>query len=229
MKQTLVRLIRVTGGMVLCTLVLRVPVDAPAAEPLARWEPEIRAFEAADRENPPPKTAILFIGSSSIRLWKTLATDFKEHPVINRGFGGSHMEDSVALADRIVLPYQPRQIFVYAGDNDLAAGKTPERVLGDFQAFVEKVHGRLEETRIAYISIKPSPSRWHLADKIRTANRLVREFTATDRRLDYVDVFTPMLGTDGSPREELFVGDKLHLNEHGYRLWAKTVRPHLAP
>ena len=195
----------------------------------AKWEPEIQAFEASDRTNPPPQGAILFVGSSSIRMWKTLAEDFKGIPVINRGFGGSQMEDSVYFAARIVLLYRPKQIFVYAGDNDLANGKTPEQILTDFKALVSRVEQRLPETRIAYIAIKPSPSRWKLAGKMREANRLIAAFTRTDRRLVFVDVFTPMLDDKGEPREDLFVGDKLHLNKKGYDLWTSLIRPMLAP
>jgi len=192
-----------------------------------KWEADIAAFEAADKTNPPPKDAILFVGSSSIRLWKTLARDFSEFPVINRGFGGSEMADSVTFAERIVLPYRPRQIMVYAGDNDIAAGKSGEKVAADFKAFVKKVHKALPETRIAYIAIKPSPSRWRLVDKINTANGLIAKFTKTDKRLTFIDVFTPMLGADGRPRPELFQPDQLHLNAQGYELWTQTVRPFL--
>lgn len=198
-----------------------------ASEDYAKWEAEIQAFEAEDEANPPPAHAILFIGSSSIRLWKTLTSDFDGIPVINRGFGGSQMSDSLAFADRIVLPYRPKQIVVYAGENDLAAGKGPEQVLKDFQVFVMKVWAALPETRIAYISMKPSPSRWRLADQIRTGNRLIAEFTRSNSSLQFIDVFNPMLGSDGKPREELFVKDQLHLNRTGYELWAAAVRPHL--
>jgi lysophospholipase L1-like esterase len=201
--------------------------DCNAADPHARWEKEIAAFEAADLASPPPTNAVLFVGSSSIRLWESLADDFQV-PVIRRGFGGSEMADSVHFADRIVLPYRPKQIVVYAGENDVAAGKAPERVVEDFEAFVRKVHRVLPETRVAYISMKPSPARWHLADKMRSANRQIAEFTRSDERLAFIDVFSPMLGPDGKPREELFVSDKLHLNRAGYALWTERVRPHLA-
>jgi lysophospholipase L1-like esterase len=200
-----------------------------AKAPSAKWENEIRAFEAADRTNPPPAQAILFIGSSSIRIWKSLAADFKGLSVINRGFGGSQMEDSVYFADRIVLPYRPRHIVVYAGDNDLALGKSPEQVLAAFQAFVRKVHGSLPATRIDFISVKPSPSRWMLESKIRETNRLVAEDTRTDPRLGFIDVFTPMLASDGKPRSELFQRDELHMNRSGYVLWTSLIRPYLDP
>jgi lysophospholipase L1-like esterase len=195
----------------------------------AQWERDIQAFEMADKTNPPPAGAILFVGSSSILMWKSLAHDFAGLPVINRGFGGSQMADSLFYADRIVLPCRPRQVVVYAGDNDLAAGKTPEQILNDFEAFVAKVHRALPETRVAYIAVKPSPSRWKLVERMRETNRLIAQFARANPGLDFIDVFTPMLGSDGQPRPELFAADKLHLNEKGYQLWTATVRPFLTP
>lgn len=188
-------------------------------------EPEIKVFEAADLKKPPAKGTVLFIGSSSIRLWESLAQDFPNTTVINRGFGGSHIEDSIDFADRIVFRYEPRLIILYAGDNDIESGESPALVLEDFKKFVAVIHQRLPRTRIAFISIKPSPARWHLAENVRETNRLIKNFTETDRRLLYIDVFTPMLGNDGKPRAELFVEDRLHMNEAGYKLWRSVVAP----
>ena len=192
-----------------------------------QFEPEIKAFEDADITNPPAEGGVLFIGSSSIRLWKSLAEDFPRARVINRGFGGSHVEDSVDFADRVLFRAKPRLIVFYAGDNDIESGKSPAVALEDFQNFVAVVHQKLPRTRIAFISIKPSPARWHLAEKVREANRLIKNFIEHDRRLDYIDVFTPMLGGDGRPRAELFVEDRLHMNEAGYSLWRSVVAPFL--
>lgn len=193
--------------------------------PEARWEKDIRAFEAADRTNPPPQDAILFLGSSSIRLWANLAHAFPGHKVINRGFGGSELSDSVAFANRIVIPYQPRLILLYAGDNDIAAGKFPERILSDFKAFAGRIHAALSNTRIAYIAIKPCPAREKYLDQVKTANRLIHEYAASDNRLPFVDVFTPMLTKDGRPRADLCIKDGLHPNAQGYDLWASIIRP----
>jgi len=202
-------------------------LEASAADSHSRWENDIQAFEASDRTNAPPSNAILFVGSSSIRLWKTLAEDFPEWPVINRGFGGSQVADSVAFVDRIVTPYRPRQIVLYAGDNDLAAERTPEQIEADFKTFVRRVHKRLPRCWITFIAIKPSPARQALIEKARAANERVREATRAHPRLSFVDIFTPMLGTDGQPRPELFMADKLHLNAEGYRLWTQLTRPYL--
>ncbi len=186
---------------------------------------DIAAFEAADRLNPPPAGGVLFVGSSSIRLWPSLADDFPGVHIVQRGFGGSEISDVVHYAPRIVLPYRPRLIVFYAGDNDLNAGESPESVLRDYQSFVGLVWRSLPDTRIAFVSIKPSGSRWALVDKMRRANELIRAYSARDPRLSYVDVFTPMLGADGKPREELFVADRLHLSQQGYELWRQVLRP----
>jgi lysophospholipase L1-like esterase len=197
--------------------------DAAKAPP---FDAEIRAFEAADAKSPPAPGGVLFVGSSSIRLWKTLAEDFPGVPVINRGFGGSQIPHSTRYADRIVLPYKPKTIVFYAGDNDIAAGRKPEQVLADFKAFAAKVHDSLPDTPIYFISIKPSLKRWKLVDQIREANRLVKELAdSSGGKIGYVDVFTPMLGSDGKPRPELLGPDGLHMTRQGYELWRDTISP----
>lgn len=206
----------------------------PAAEPphsgpsgTGAWEPEIQQFEQADRDQAPEPGSVVFVGSSSIRLWESLADDFPGTPVLNRGFGGSELQDVSRYASRIVLPYRPRLVIVYAGENDLAAGKPAEAVLTAYRALVRQIQQELPETRIAFISIKPSPSRWHLESQMRHANALVREYSSRDPRLTYIDVFPAMLDPEGRPREELFVDDRLHMNEAGYAIWRAAILPHL--
>jgi lysophospholipase L1-like esterase len=205
------------------------PAAAKAAEksPSEKYEKEILAFEAADKVSPPPQGAVLFIGASSTRRWKTLAEDFPEVKVINRGFGGSQMADSVYYADRIVIPYKPKLIVVQAGGNDINAGKTSEQVLADFQAFVTKVRAELPHVRIAFTSLSPSPKRWEQAEKQKEANRLVKEYVRSGENLDYIELWDQFLGPDGKPREDLFVEDRLHNNAQGYVIRAEVVRPHL--
>lgn len=192
-----------------------------------QWEAQIQAFEAADEADPPPKGGVLFIGSSSIGMWTTLATDFPSVPVINRGFGGSELTDVLHFADRIVLPYEPDMIFLYEGDNDVANGVSAAEVAAAFDRFVQVVRRRLPETRIAFIAIKPSPSRVQMMSEMKKANELIREQAASDELVEYVDVFTPMLDADGQPRPELFLEDALHMNEDGYALWKEIVAPYL--
>ena len=190
-----------------------------------KWEKEISAFEASDKTNPPPKGAILFVGSSSIRFWKTLAQDFPDKQVINRGFGGSEIADSIWFADRIIIPYQPRQIVFYAGNNDIALGKTPERVIADFKRFLKLMHTQLPNTRISYISIHPNMSRWKLKEQVQTVNHAIAAIK--DKKLAFIDVWPAMIGADGKPRPELYMPDNLHLNANGYALWTSIVKPYL--
>jgi lysophospholipase L1-like esterase len=194
---------------------------------IQEWETEIAAFETSDKTNPPPKDAILFVGSSSIRLWQSLAHDFPEHTVINRGFGGSHLADCASLVNRVVTPYRPKMVLLYAGDNDIAEGKTPEEVFADFKTFVERLYAALPKTRIAYISIKPSITRRQLLDNVKATNRLIEDYARKKKNLVFIDVFTPMLNSDNEPRKELFTSDGLHLNGAGYELWASIIRPYL--
>ncbi|MBN8923852.1 MAG: hypothetical protein BGP10_08270 [Rhodanobacter sp. 68-29] len=193
--------------------------------PHAYWNPAIAAFEAADRANPPPQGAVLFIGSSSIEHWKSVATDFPEAKVINRGFGGSEIGDSTYFADRIVAPYHPRAIVMYAGDNDIYAGHTPQRVRDDFAAFVRKVRSFDPGVPVAFVAIKPSVARRALLPQISQANALVREYAATQQGVSYIDVYTPMLGKDGQPQQQWFGPDGLHMDHSGYALWIGLLKP----
>jgi lysophospholipase L1-like esterase len=209
-------------------LLLPIPEPAvPAWVPTDRWEPEIQTFEEADRQHSPKPGSILFVGSSSIRLWSSLARDFPSVDVINRGFGGSEIADSTAFAGRIIVPYRPRMIVLYAGDNDIANGRSPQQVLDDFRAFVTRIRQDLPNAGIAFISIKPSLAREHLLDKMREANDRIRSYAAQLQGVIYIDVFTPMMTKDGKVRGDLFVEDGLHLNRAGYEIWRSVVAPYL--
>lgn len=197
-----------------------------AANP-ARWEADIAAFEAQDRQSPPPNGGIVFTGSSSIRLWTTLADDFRGLPVINRGFGGSHLPDVIAFVDRIVTKHRPRLVVIYCGGNDINAGRSAAEVVADIRTLVRAVHARLPDTRIAYISVAPNPARWSQIDTVRAVNRSVADWMATDPRLTFIDVYRHMLGPDGLPQPDIFVDDRLHMNEKGYAIWREIVGPFL--
>jgi lysophospholipase L1-like esterase len=194
-----------------------------ATNQFAKWEAEIQKFESADRAQMPPTNAVLFVGSSSIRMWTNLPQAFPNVKTIRRGFGGSQMADATHFADRIVIPYKPRQVFVYEGDNDLAAGKSPEQVVNDFKEFVAKVHKALPKTKISYISVKPSPSREKLRDKALAVNGAIKKLAHWNSRIEYIDVWNPMLGEDGKPRPDIFVADKLHMNAKGYEIWREVI------
>jgi lysophospholipase L1-like esterase len=222
------RLATLTMPFVVLLLCSGPALSTQEKQPQSRWEKAIEAFEQKDRQRPPPKNAIVFVGSSSIRFWD-LKKFFPDLEAINRGFGGSELADSAFYASRIVVKYQPRIVVLYAGDNDIGAGKTPERVFADFKDFVKAVHTPLPRTKIVYLGIKPSVLRWKLVDRMRQANSLIEEYCKHVDGLVYLDVATPLLGPDGKPRAELFQRDGLHLNDKGYVLWTSLLRPLIAP
>jgi lysophospholipase L1-like esterase len=196
----------------------------------ARWKESFDSFAEADRANAPRPGGVLFVGSSSIRLWDSLEQDFQALPIVTkRGFGGSRLSDCSDHVSKLVLPYKPRLVIVYAGDNDLAEGATPADVLASFKRFVEAVHRDLPDTRIAYLSIKPSPLRAQLIGQARAANELIASYSATVPHLDYIDIYSKMVDADGRPRPELFKPDMLHLNRAGYALWRQEISAHLGP
>jgi lysophospholipase L1-like esterase len=206
-----------------------VPASAPPkADPDAtRFTAEIAAFEAWDRKNSSPKDAILFVGSSSIRMWQT-AESFPNLPVINRGFGGAQTSDVNHYADRIVVKYDPKTVVFYSGDNDMAAGKSPEQVMEDIAEFFESIHEELPEAQVIYLPVKPSLARWKLWPEMQETNALVKQYVDGRDYITYVDTATPMLGSDGQPRQDIFLNDGLHMNERGYQLWVDALRGQLA-
>lgn len=202
----------------------------PAPSPDEHWAAAFQDFDRADQAHPTLPGGVVFVGSSSIRLWSDMARQFTGWPmVINRGFGGSELADCARHVQRLVSLYQPRLVLVYAGDNDLAAGRLPQQVLESFQAFVAGVRERQPDLPVVFISIKPSPSRAKLMQSVREANRLIKADTVSGKNLYFVDVFTPMLGPDGEPRAELFKPDALHLNPAGYALWQSVIVKSLPP
>jgi hypothetical protein len=210
---------------------LRAGLDwyARASQDPAFFEDEIAAFEAADRQHAPPDRPIVFVGSSSIRFWSTLAEDMAPLPVLNRGFGGSQLSHVIHFADRTAIHYRPRAIVLYAGDNDLdeRTGKTADDVVADFQTFKDLVHSYVPDTRVYYLSIKPSRMRWARWPEQAKANAAIAALAAADPGLGFIDVATPMLATGEPPARELFRFDGLHLSPRGYALWTSVVRPRL--
>ncbi|WP_345777983.1 SGNH/GDSL hydrolase family protein [Lysobacter capsici] len=192
------------------------------------WEPTVQAWEAEDARVRRMPGAVVFVGSSSIRYWTTLAEDFPGVVSINRGYGSSRVYDSVYYADRIVNAYQPRAVVFYAGENDLNEGRSPQQVRDDFAAFVQRVQAGTPKARIGFVSIKPSPSRRAILPQVVQANALIGDYIKTVQGVDYLDVFTPMLDASGEPREALFLADRLHMNRTGYAIWIKVVGPWLA-
>ncbi len=217
-------------GLVLAALAGVCPSRNAEAEQHDRWADDMIRFAQQDREYPTRSGAVVFVGSSSIRLWnlEKSFSDLDPAP-LNRGFGGSELEDSVRHVDLLINKHEPRLVVVYAGDNDVAGGKDAARVVGDFKQLVQLIQSNLPRTNIAYIAIKPSIARWNLSDTMHEANRQIAELCAENERLTFVDVWEPMLGEDGKPRKELFQDDGLHLNEDGYELWASLLAPVIDP
>jgi lysophospholipase L1-like esterase len=187
---------------------------------------EMAAFAEQDRVAPPPDNVVVFVGSSSIRLWSTLARDMDPIPVLNRGFGGSQLEHVIHFADATIVKYLPRAVVLYAGDNDLdpAVGKSASDVAREFSTLVATVHAYAPGAHIYFLSIKPSKARWASWPEMSRANALIEARCQGDPLLTYVDVATPLL-RDGRPRDDVFRFDGLHLNEAGYAEWTRVLRP----
>ena len=191
------------------------------------WK-EISSFKAADSIHQPAKNGIVFVGSSSFRMWKNIQQDFPDHKIINRGFGGSSLPHVIAYADEIVIPYQPKQVVVYCGENDFMTDTvTSEIVVDRFKTLFQLLREELPKAEIVFVSMKPSPSRQRLMPEINKANQSIRRFLEKQRRGTYVNIWDPMLDADGNPRAELFLKDMLHMNEKGYAIWQEAIEPHL--
>lgn len=206
------------------------PAPPPAPAPTAtetlspdRFAQEIARFAELDSATPPPSCAYLFVGSSSIRFWKSLSEDMAPYPVINRGFGGAHVSDVDYFFEKVVTPYKAKAIFFYAGDNDLWAGKTADRVLADFKTFMTLKTAKLGQTPVYFIAIKPSKQRLSQLALQDQVNQAIRAMGATRKDLRFVDVAPPMLEA-GVPKD-IFVADGLHMTPEGYAIWTSVVRP----
>ena len=192
------------------------------------FERELKKFKTADSIQAPPKNAIVFVGSSSFRMWKDVQEDFPGHTIINRGFGGSSLPHVIDYADEIIIPYQPQQVVVYCGENDFTKDTVTSEIVKDrFVTLFTNLRKALPKVDIVFIAMKPSPSRQHLMPKIAAANNAIRDFLKSKRRTTFVNIWDPMLDENGAPREELFLKDMLHMNEQGYAIWQKAIAPHL--
>jgi lysophospholipase L1-like esterase len=187
----------------------------------------IQQFKHQDSTQMPPKHAILFIGSSSIRFWTDLQKDFPGHTVINRGFGGSTLPDVIRYAEDIIFPYHPKQIVIYCGDNDAASSDkiSADSILNRFKHLFKLIRSKLPGTEVTYISIKPSPSREKFFPVMQKANWEIRLFLKNQQRADFVDIWHLMLNDYGQPRKGLFRSDMLHMNKKGYAIWTKAIKP----
>ncbi|CAN5632843.1 SGNH/GDSL hydrolase family protein [soil metagenome] len=191
------------------------------------WEADMKRFSEIDRTQTPPDGAVLFVGSSSIRLWQTLRQDFPNLKVINRGFGGSQFEDVNHYFAQIVTPYKPKKIVLYVGENDIDAKQTAENVLEDFKTFVALRDKNLPNTPIVFITLKPSVLRWQMWAEMNKANNLIKEEIKKHKRVQFADLAAKMLSADGKPLPDIYVEDNLHLNAKGYKIWRENLLPFL--
>jgi lysophospholipase L1-like esterase len=198
-------------------------VAAPNAPPANPFESEVNALEARLSQLPISSSPVVFYGSSSIRLWKSLQQDFSGYAVLNCGFGGSRLTDCVRYANRIVLPRKPSAIVIYAGDNDLAIGTPPERVFQSFKQLFAIFRTYSPSIPIAFVSVKPSPARLMFLENILRFNRLVEDFLKAQSQTEYIDVCSDMLGQDRKPIQALFVSDQIHLSPAGYQILRKEI------
>ena len=190
-----------------------------------RFKDEINTYIESDKSNPPPESCYLFIGSSSMRMWKSLQEDFPGHPVINRGFGGSHFSDAIYYFNDLILAYNPKKIIIYEGDNDIASDKSPNKIMKDMKTLLGLIRDNLDHPDIAIISAKPSPRRWNLKHKYENLNAKFEKFASKSQDLTYIDVYTHMLNDKGQPEPELFLEDSLHMTTKGYMIWEEQIRP----
>jgi lysophospholipase L1-like esterase len=190
---------------------------------------EIQQFKKQDSIHFPPKHAILFLGSSSFRKWQDVQKYFPGYTIINRGFGGSTIPDAIHYLNEIVFPYEPKQVLIYEGDNDLASSDkiTDDSVLNRFEKLFSLIRKHLPNTSIAFVSIKPSPSREKLMPEMQEANSMIKDFLSHQKNAAFIDVYHAMLNKDGTPDKSLFIGDELHMNDKGYHIWQRIIKPYL--
>ena len=215
-------------GLFFCLLLLQTLSFTGSAQQSFPFSNEIEDFKKQDSVNPPPQKAILFVGSSSFRMWTNLQNDFPGYTIINRGFGGSSLPDVIRYAPDIIIPYNPKQVVIYCGENDFTAeGVNAEIVYDRFTTLFEIIREKLPKAHILFVSLKPSPSRLKYLPEMVRANTMVKNYLKKYRRTDYVDVYSKMLLADGTPMPDIFKADNLHMTEGGYAIWKKAIKPYL--
>lgn len=197
------------------------------AQAFAAWEKEMAAFKKQDEENPPQQGLTLFVGSSTFTIWKNMQEDMPDIPLINRGFGGSQVNDLIEQYDTVIAPYHPRHIVIYEGDNDLATGKAPELVLSHYKQLVTMIRSQYPEVPITIVSVKPLESRRNKMEEMLELNQMINVWASLTENLYYLNTFDITVNGEGNPITEYFLEDKLHLNQNGYKAWARKIVEHL--
>ena len=186
-----------------------------------RFEEDIEKFfeiEISDNED-----LVVFTGSSSIRFWEDLEQDCHSAKVINTGFGGSHMSDLLFHIEETVLRFEPVKVYIYEGDNDIFANKTPKNILKTTKMVVEKIKAHNSKIEIFLISAKPSPSRWEFKNEYEDLNILFKKYSETKEGVFYIDIWKAMLDEKGNPKSNIFISDSLHMNRKGYLIWSEVI------
>jgi len=208
--------------------ILFIDLNSVAQQQKPAFYDDVQAFKKQDSINAPKKNAIVFIGSSSFTMWKNVQEMFPEYPIINRGFGGSTLPDVQRYLDKILFPYQPKQVVIYVGENDVASDTVDSRMVTErFKSLFQTIRQSLPGVPIVYISMKPSPSREKYLPIIKQANQMINNFLYQQKNTGYVDVYSRMLDASGKPKGDLFLDDKLHMNEKGYAIWQEALKPYL--
>lgn len=192
---------------------------------------EVQNFKKQDSVQAPPQHAILFVGSSSFTKWTDVQNYFPGYPIINRGFGGSSLTDVIRYENDVIFKYDPKQIVIYCGENDIAGSETVtgQTVFERFKQLFNDIRKKYSNVPIIYISMKPSPSRWSMKDRMMEGNKLIEDFLKTKKKTVFVNVWNAMLGADGKPMPDIFIEDNLHMNAKGYAIWQKKLQPLLLP
>jgi lysophospholipase L1-like esterase len=191
-----------------------------------RFEKEVDSIVTANK-SVNKENLILFTGSSSIRLWKSLKASFPNNNVLNMGFGGSEMADLLYYTEKLIIPFQPKQIFIYEGDNDLSFGRSAEQIIAYADSILSRIRVHLPQSEVIFISPKPSLKRWELKEKYEDYNKKLRDWTTRKYGVRFADVWTPMLDGNGNVLHDIFISDGLHLNEKGYSIWTNALRKYL--
>ena len=184
---------------------------------------EIEAFRQMDKENPPKSGSVIFVGSSSFRMWDELESTFSKYNAVNRGFGGSTFKEAIMYAEDLVLKYDPSAVFIYEGDNDVANGTPTDEIIRDAETFVNLIREKHPRVPIVFVSPKPSIARWNLKKNYEDLNAKLEEWSSHEPGTFYIDVWDHMLGEDGKPMPDIFIEDNLHMNEKGYKIWKKDI------
>lgn len=198
-----------------------------SGQQIDRFQDEVEAIAEKYRKVDWEKGGTVFTGSSSIKMWKSLEKDFPNSRIFNTGFGGSQTHHLIHHIQELVVEFEPKKIFIYEGDNDINAGKPIRQILEEFFEIMEKVNAVVPNAQFYFISAKPSPSRWEKKRQYELFNEQLREFAMNHSNANFIDIWTPMLAKDGKPKPELFLEDNLHMNEKGYAIWRKAVKPFL--